>query len=117
MEYTAHIPADLAQELQADGLARPIPQVRSSGPLLADLIISVDSAAAIVTMLGTPIGTRSISERIVRWLRRPRVESGVKVRMSARGRHGRVEMEIDSSTRTMDIAPIISDIIKVLDTK
>lgn len=115
MEYTAHIPADLALELQADGLARPIPQVRSSGAIVADLIIAVDGAAAIVTLLGTPIGTASISERIVRWLRRPRAEGGVKVLMRARGRHGRVEMEIDDSTNITDIASTIADLVKALD--
>jgi hypothetical protein len=115
MEYTAQIPADLALELQTDGLARPIPQVRSSGAFLADLMIVVDGAAAIVTLLGTPIGTNSISERIVHWLRRPQSESGVKILMRARGRHGRVEMEIDNSTDISDIAATISDLVKSLD--
>jgi hypothetical protein len=117
MEYTAHIPADLASELQAAGLARPIPQVRSAGPLLADLIIAAGNAATIVTLIGTPIGTKSISENITHWLRHRRTESGVRVKMSVQGRHGRVEMEIDDSTAAADVASTISDLIKALDAK
>lgn len=117
MEFTARIPADLAAELQADGLARPIPQVRSSGPLLADLILAFNSSVSVVTLLGTPIGTKSISERIVSWLGRQKAESGARLTLSARGRHGRVELEIDDSTTAPEIASLISDIVKALDTK
>ena len=71
-KLVAEVPAEVAADLEAAGLADPLPMLRSGGPVAADLLITgAQIATTLITILQVPETLSYLSGALSEW-RRPR---------------------------------------------
>ncbi|WP_327035108.1 hypothetical protein [Micromonospora ureilytica] len=101
----ALLPAEVATDLESDGLATRLPVVRAGGGIDAEVIVTgVQIATVLVTFAQAPSAFEDIAKRLHRW-RAARQPGTVEVQV--RGRNGMARLELNSSTDPKDVAALL----------
>ena len=101
----ALVPAEVAAELEAEGLATRLPVVRAGGGIDADLVVTgIQVATVLVTFAQAPAALEDLAKRLHRWWSGRRPE---KVLIQVRGRSGKAQLELDPSVAPEDVAALL----------
>lgn len=118
MDATFHLPADLAEELVAEGLANryepPLVKVGgatmlSVGDVAAPTLIMLSVGADIVAVTGIRAPLAVIAERISQWTQRAG-KSGRKYALLAIGPRGQLRLDLDDPPDSAAITALLDQI-------